>query len=100
MGPKICDCGRKCECGRKNVSVVGKFECAVSECECGEVECGVLSVTVPYLGNARVVVIGKICWCLCRSPLRHTWWPLEAFRTMRQLGCWVVGRSIDSAHIP
>jgi len=34
------------------VSVVGKFECAVSECECGEVECGVLSVTVPYLGNA------------------------------------------------
>jgi len=43
----------KCECGRKNVSVVGKIECAVSECECGEVECGVLSVTVPYLGNAQ-----------------------------------------------
>jgi len=42
----------KCECGPKNGSVVGKFECAVSECECGEVECGVLSVTVPYLGNA------------------------------------------------
>jgi hypothetical protein len=48
------------ECGRKNVSMMEQFECAqwllecvVCECECVAMMCALLSVTVPYLGNAR-----------------------------------------------
>jgi len=40
----------------ENVSVDRNGECAVEcvvrECECAQAECAVLSVTVPYLGNA------------------------------------------------
>jgi hypothetical protein len=32
-------------------------ECAVCECECVANECVLLSVTVPYLGNARSLSI-------------------------------------------
>ena len=44
----------------KYVSVVGQcecvlkfLECGVYECECAHVECALLSMTVPYLGDAR-----------------------------------------------
>ena len=44
----------KCECGRRWWVCLKVFECVVCECECGQIECAVLSVTVPYLGNAPI----------------------------------------------